>query len=70
MLANRLTENPHINVLVLEAGVRYAIAFLLFYNYITTQKLSDVDVLPAIVPFLGPTLTPSTRFFVIELVIN
>ncbi|KAF9479960.1 alcohol oxidase [Pholiota conissans] len=43
-LASRLTEDPKVSVLVLEAGV------------------SDQDVLPAIAPFLGPTLTPNTPF--------
>lgn len=44
VLANRLTENPKTQVLVLEAGV------------------SDQGVLAAIVPFLGPTLTPGTQY--------
>ncbi|KAF8154533.1 aryl-alcohol oxidase [Crassisporium funariophilum] len=43
VLANRLTENSNIQVLVLEAGV------------------SDAGVIPAIAPFLGPTLTPSMQ---------
>ncbi|KAF4616043.1 hypothetical protein D9613_011414 [Agrocybe pediades] len=44
VVANRLTENPKIQVLVLEAGI------------------SDENVLPVIVPFLGPTATPNTPF--------
>ncbi|KAF8960730.1 hypothetical protein BDZ97DRAFT_1920807 [Flammula alnicola] len=44
VLANRLTENSNVTVLVLEAGV------------------SDQGVIPAIAPFLGPTLTPDTPF--------
>ncbi|KAF9479119.1 alcohol oxidase [Pholiota conissans] len=43
-LANRLTENPKVTVLVIEAGV------------------SDEGVVPAIAPFLGPTLTPNTPY--------
>ncbi|KAF9533808.1 hypothetical protein CPB83DRAFT_757126 [Crepidotus variabilis] len=44
VLANRLTENSAVDVLVIEAGV------------------SDEGVLPAIIPFLAPTITPNTPY--------
>ncbi|PPR03999.1 hypothetical protein CVT24_010492 [Panaeolus cyanescens] len=44
VIASKLSEDPNIQVLVLEAGG------------------SDENVLPAIVPFLGPTLTPNTPY--------
>ncbi|KAF8963769.1 hypothetical protein BDZ97DRAFT_1919542 [Flammula alnicola] len=47
VIANRLTENPNVSVLVLEAGVR---------------RVFDQGVIAAEAPFLGPTVTPNTPY--------
>lgn len=60
VIANRLTENSNVSVLVLEAGVTYSLFAVcceipcwLFGHY------RDQGVIAAEAPFLGPTLTPS-----------
>ncbi|PPQ76837.1 hypothetical protein CVT26_002295 [Gymnopilus dilepis] len=51
VLANRLTEDPNVSVLVLEAVVSESIVLH-----------SDQGVVAAEAPFLGPTLTPNTPY--------
>ncbi|KAF5317981.1 hypothetical protein D9619_012071 [Psilocybe cf. subviscida] len=60
-LANRLTANPSVSVLVVEAGVRHV--FRIFYPIVrkkTNINPSDAGMIPVQAPFLGPTITPNT----------
>lgn len=59
-MANRLTEIPKYNVLVLEAGLSCVSFSCLFASYFTYLFLPrNEGVLPAIVPFLGNSLPNS-----------
>ena len=58
VIASRLTEDPTIDVLVIEAGLRQVDLFKIAVLPSLTLY-SDEEVLPAIVPWLAPGLTPS-----------
>jgi hypothetical protein len=59
-LASRLSENPNVSVLVLEAGIRYLLQVLIPFHYLISIIYSDEGNVQIQAPFLGPTLTPST----------
>jgi len=58
-LANRLTENNGVQVLVLEAGGRCAL-FSLHTHAVLTSNYSNEGVLASIIPRLFRTLSPDT----------
>ena len=64
VVARRLSEDPKIKVLVVEAGGRYFIDFILLIFVLNASTVcfalassSDQGVLDAMVPFLGVKLT-------------
>jgi hypothetical protein len=59
-VANRLTENHDIQVLVLEAGGRFAVIVNILNIVILTLDHSNEGVTASIIPLLFPTLSPNT----------
>lgn len=62
VIASRLTEDPNVSVLVLEAGVSYVHLAFFILKYFFQSLCRNEGVLASQIPFLAPTLTPDTPY--------